>query len=776
MLKNYVVRVLTLATVCLLAAGLQSCSPGADGGRVVVEDPLNGSTSGVEDGPGEFVEGGGWRTAGGRIIYDAGGQVEIGSFEATMRGFEIPASGANKSHPLAAWETEENYNQHDEPGSLFMWRFGMGEPLKVLAASDSIGTRHEVGLKLDGPAGAINDGKPHVYRVEWASGKVDFFLDGEKVQTLEFPRMSVRYFTIGYDRSGSSYPSIDPPAIISDVKIVDFGDPMPADPKPEAEVDRYAVYEKSFEHEGSYDNPYRQVAADAILARHNGGEEKKVPLFWDGGTSWKFRFSPDAPGRWTWRIESGDSGLNGQSGVFSCVHSKLRGAVVANHSPKRSIWQNGEGYWLFGDTQWAAFDTNPEEELNAESMRRYVEARAGQGFNFLQTALLAGAENEGGPAFADYAKEDLNPGYWAEVDRRVAHMNEQGMLAMLTLAWGGESKTAPGFKTWLDFPDDEARKRFVRYVVGRYSAYNVGFSMAGEWDLAAAGDGAEERTRMLGSLAAESDPHERLITVLPASGSSRGLSPFHEEPWLSFAGYRYEFGNLHQTALEHYERTNPLAYAGYGVYLLDGEGGRSLDEMRHATWDVTMAGYNVVTAFASTYMGGANHPGPFGVDDPKNEPWIEQIQHVRELFMELAPKDNMRGGWRWVQPFGDNWGEKFRGDELISCDRNRDAASSGERPPRVAHWGRGKPGFGHTGVIYVRGHRGPHTWTPIEDVNEPEDFAPEHIHRVYRFNPRTGEYKEMGDHKGPSAAPFTVPDDRDWVFVVRRMNLYPYEF
>jgi hypothetical protein len=68
-----------------IALGLLLAKAG-DGGRVLVDDPLKGGTRGVLEGPGEFVTGGGFRSRGGRIVYDAGRAIERGTFEATMRG------------------------------------------------------------------------------------------------------------------------------------------------------------------------------------------------------------------------------------------------------------------------------------------------------------------------------------------------------------------------------------------------------------------------------------------------------------------------------------------------------------------------------------------------------------------------------------------------------------------------------------------------------------------------------------------------------------------
>lgn len=187
----------------------------------IVFDPLRGMTHGRAMGKGEFLPGGGWRSAGGLIVYDAGRPIADGYFEVTMRGLEVPAKGVDKTHPLAGWETKNGFGHYEEKGSFWNWRVGTGyEAFKVLAAPKAIATRVEERV---GSAAAVTDGKPHVYRVSWKGGKLDFFFDGRELRSWTFERFQLQYFTIGHDLQ---YPEVPKPApILSDVKIVDRSAP-----------------------------------------------------------------------------------------------------------------------------------------------------------------------------------------------------------------------------------------------------------------------------------------------------------------------------------------------------------------------------------------------------------------------------------------------------------------------------------------------------------------------------------------------------------------------
>jgi hypothetical protein len=87
-----------------------------------------------------------------------------------------------------------------------------------------------------------------------------------------------------------------------------------------------------------------------------------------------------------------------------------------------------------------------------------------------------------------------------------------------------------------------------------------------------------------------------------------------------------------------------------------------------------------------------------------------------------------------------------------------------------------KPGFGHTSVAYMRGSPGPYLLTLVEDPAEPPEFGPQHVHSVHRFDPRTGDYERLADHRGLGPIPLQPPDEQDWVFVIRRLNPYDYKF
>ena len=746
-----------LLGVCL---GAPTARAQAVAEKTLTDDALRGQSRGTSQGAGEFLPDGGWRSRGGRLVYDAGEVIENGAVEITMRGVALPATGAAKSNVLTAWESGEPFKSGKEPGAFWMLRIGTTCHLKALAASDGSDTRYEADLHPPQPV----RGEAHRYRIEWANGVVKYFLDGAPLYEHTFSRMAVRYFVLGLDNSFSANALTDPAPILSDLKLVNRGAVMPISPAASETVARYAIFEKTFAASGRHANPYRDVTATVTFRRHMGAT-KTLPLFFTGKNTYAFRFSPDSPGRWDWKIDSNDPALNGQTGAFACAPSDLRGGLVVkgNASTRSLTYENGAEYWLFGDTNWAAFAAERAENLSRQTVTRYAEVRAGQGFNFLQTALLTGRPNEGGAPFLDLAGEIPNEAYWREVDARVRMFNGRGITPLLTLAWG--AKKAPLFtQTWAEFPSDAARLRFARYAVARYSAYDVAFALAGEWNRADASPARVALMKKLGETVAAADPHDRWITLTADPAKDGSVARFAAEPWAAFHDFRTSPRDRYASQFKGSFPEKITVQAGLPVV----GGNASPEALRHAVYDALMAGNYLVTAFAGSQFGGFDQPGPF--DPAAGTEGLRALQLAKTLFLDEVPRGNGRGGWNWIRPFRPG---TFRGDTLLVAPVARSADGPDETPPAHQYAVLAKEGKGFTAVVYVRGHAGTYRLKPLHDPLDPARKTAQRTHTVHRFDPRTGEYVLLDTLTGEAPTIALTPSDaQDWVFVVRRLNIF----
>lgn len=515
------------------------------------------------------------------------------------------------------------------------------------------------------------------------------------------------------------------------------------------DVPKFGMFEHSFKHTGRYENPYVQLTATVLLAAPDG-KTRTIPLFWDGGTIWRFRFAPHTIGTWKWSVESSDPGLNGQSGSFRVVDSQNQGGIQPmKGQPYHFQRQDGTPFWFMGDTAWALYTDSKTEKHDRGTVKKYIDVRAGQGFNVIHSMLLseAGWGNRGGDAFGDLDAEKINPEYWQEVDVRLAYLNSKGITGGLVLAWADKGRNP---NDWKEFPSTEARHRYARYVAARYGAFNVYFIVAGEWHF----DGASEKVKSgyvaLGNVIRQSDPHRRMIAIHPGGPGSRGsVEEFTNTPWMSFGDYQQNYRNLHASVLDARKHDRPVVNAEYGYHLRDRDGDGKLDKpnsasvesIRHATWDIVMAGGCFITGFGTTYFGGNRDPGPFDVDAARNNDWEQHVQHVKKLFSELT--------WWRLEPH----------DELITSGlpRGTDGKEQGlVVPPRTTYWALAEPGRQY--VAYVRGHQ--------KQLQLSLGSGRAGTYKLRQFDPRTGAFDELGTYTGKGPIDYTPPDDRDWVLLV----------
>ena len=529
------------------------------------------------------------------------------------------------------------------------------------------------------------------------------------------------------------------------------------------QVKKFGIFEQAFTQTGTYQNPYVAVTATATFVEP-GGHIRSIPLFWDGGTTWKVRFSPDVTGRWSWSVTSTDPGLAAARGSFECVSSSNHGGVMAMRNyPYHLQYQDGTPYWLLGDTQWEPFADDPPQGLTHDSMVHYFDLRSSQGFNYVHGELLGQnrASNTGGPAFLSYAAQTLNPAYFQECDVRVIYANTKGMT--LGLIPAEEDHPGPGFQSWMSFPDEAARVRYARYVVARYSAFNVAWIVTTEWEIAfRKGGWVPDPSRnapifdRIGQEMANHDPHHRLIGIHDNVGTGESNARwFYGNPygkWMTFADYRQfdgsasptteatasELRSLHTGMLDPRSgNPNKPVVNGEFAYYLRAKDGTHVDrhyshtrsEFRRAHWVQSMAGSYYVTGFAATYYGGlANRGAAFNPDDPRNVDVISDLKNLRSFFTARE------------------WWKLAPADALVT-------ASYGYCLAKV----------GHTYLVYIE---------QSSTASLSLGGAPAATYSVKRYDTRTGLYTSLANYTGSGPIQLNPPDHQDWVFVVEKSRFH----
>jgi hypothetical protein len=526
-------------------------------------------------------------------------------------------------------------------------------------------------------------------------------------------------------------------------------------------VDMFGFSETSFEATGQYKNPYTDLKASAVIQRPDG-TKRTLGLFWDGANQWKIRISPDITGKWQFKVHSADEGLNGSTGQFTCILSNRKGSIQPMPGFEHHfIRQDGTPFLFWGDTAWALYQDEFSEKLDRNAVFHYINERANQGINVIHSMLLqeAGWGNKNGPPFENLSKEILNPAYWQEIDIRLQYLNQNGIIGGLVLAWGDKQKREPF--AWRRFPGLQARKRYARYIASRYGAYDVYFVVSGEWH-------AEIRTRdnvteqairkefvEIGNALYESDAHKRMIGIHPMT--ERGsVREFNEAGWMSFGDYQQNYRFLHERILESRKYPGPIVNSEYGYYLrdsnfdgvVDKHNSFSVEAMRHATWDIIMAGGYPITGYATTYMGGHRDKGPFNVDDPRNDIWERQYHVAQRFFSELE--------WWKLQPHDDRISSSTprSSDGEVRVGTNAGRKRTLRRPPEKTYWLLAEPGKQY--LAYVRG-----LTTKVTVEFGPDSLG---VHKALLFDPCTGDKKSVIEKTHlKDRFEWLPPDAGDWV-------------
>ena len=310
-------------------------------------------------------------------------------------------------------------------------------------------------------------------------------------------------------------------------------------------VPQWARFEAQFTSAAEYENPVQDVQLEVEFTSARGNKQT-VLAFWDGGKTWKVRFSPDETGKWTYRTRcsrEADAGLNHQAGEFISVPYTgtnplyRHGAIRVADDRRYLVHADGTPFFWLSDTAW-----NGALKSDARSWQNYLRDRAGKGFTavqFVTTQWLAAAGNADlRLAYLGREKIWIDPVFYQWMDERIDALNDLGLVAAPVLIWAAHwNQRTLDLNPGTSLPDDQVIV-LARYMVARYGAHHVIWILAGDSDYR--GDRAE-RWKKIGRAVFGEHPR-RLATMHPA-GQEWVADEFRHEPWFSFIGYQSGHGD-----------------------------------------------------------------------------------------------------------------------------------------------------------------------------------------------------------------------------------------
>lgn len=279
-----------------------------------------------------------------------------------------------------------------------------------------------------------------------------------------------------------------------------------------------------------YRDPFNDIELSVIF-RGPAGEEDTIPAFWAGEQSWRVRYAPRTPGRYSWRTicsDSSNTDLHNQTGSLAAepyegLNPLHRNGPIHVSADKRHFeHSNGTKFFWLGDTWWMGLCRRLSWP---EDVQRLAEDRVRKGFTVVQIVAglypdmpqfdPRGANEAGYPWEADYAR--INPAYFDMADLRMEYLVSRGIAPCIVGCWG----------YYLPIMGEKRLKRHWRYIVARWGALPVFWCLAGEGsmpyylsknpeqDANAQKHGWTEIGRYVRSI----DPYLRPITIHPSTSA-----------------------------------------------------------------------------------------------------------------------------------------------------------------------------------------------------------------------------------------------------------------
>jgi len=321
----------------------------------------------------------------------------------------------------------------------------------------------------------------------------------------------------------------------------------------QSRIGQWDVFEVSMEAQKQYPNPYTESLPDKaeclVRVTFTGtdgeaqGQSISVAGFWAGGRTFKVRFAPPLPGLWAYKSVSSDPGLDGVQGTLTC--SKWS-AFEKNENPCRRGWvrvcqtgprpgryfeyTDGTPFLWIADTWW----NWTKRGIRLASFKKLADDRAERGFTVGQLFFAGrGWGRQSSLLDRSFTIPDLE--HIDHIEQMIRYANSRGLTVWIHPWWGGRS---------LDSQiGAENIRRWWRYVMARLGAYNVIWTVAGEYNLYNYGGLGLAFWQDLGRMIDEQDPYDRLLSTHPTPPAWGGgqdapqwstSAVLHNEPWLNY--------------------------------------------------------------------------------------------------------------------------------------------------------------------------------------------------------------------------------------------------
>ena len=263
-----------------------------------------------------------------------------------------------------------------------------------------------------------------------------------------------------------------------------------------------------------------------VIFMEPSGASLRVPAFWAGGNEWKVRYAPRSAGRHTFRLEIAAGKIKPAHEVAGTLQVRpyegenpllKHGPVHLSQNHRYFAHADGMPFFWLADSWWHGITSR----LTWGGFKTLVADRRQKGFNVIQFAVafpcdIAPFDDRGGNEAGHAWEKDfktINPAYWDLTDKRIVHLIENGIMPNIVGSWG----------YYINFMGEEKMKKHWRYVVARYGAFPVAWTICGESRLPwypniGKGDQGYQQTLKwteVGRYLRENNSFQRLIGIHP---------------------------------------------------------------------------------------------------------------------------------------------------------------------------------------------------------------------------------------------------------------------
>ncbi len=525
------------------------------------------------------------------------------------------------------------------------------------------------------------------------------------------------------------------------------------------------IIEWTYQSKVPYENPFQQVKLHAIFRNKKSNQKIQLSAFWAGNNTWHFRFSSPMAGEFefiTYCNNEDDAELHNQEGAIT-ITAYTGNNEIYRHGP---IHVNSTGeylthfdqtafFWL-ADSWWHGMTHRlhyPQDFLNLAKDRRE------KGFNVIQFAIgfpcdiapfdPRGQNEAGDPWDADF--NQINPAYFDLVDLRIETLLDLGLVPNLVGMWG----------YYLKFMGREKVERHWEYLIARYAAYPLVFTLCGEVTLAYYSDLGEQWDRYKAQFRREwstiarfiqqNDPFNRLLTVHPGPGINDGKTPIDSMQYIDMvmlqSGHRgFETVGRSNRFILDYRQRFPEKPVIHGEVCFEGMFGSSWqDVQRLLFWSNVLQGTPGYSYGVEGIWQFNSNQSPFGPSPSGhvwgNVPWQEAMHYAGSTQVGLGAK--------YLRSF--NWHKIHPAPHRI----NRHAGPDNIYDPYVAE-------MGNELLIYYRFEFGNNEIM----IN---NLSPNSEYRYLFFNPISGQVHPVSTFQSTEEGTWALPDPpvmQDWVLRV----------